>query len=141
MNNQRKEFCREYVKNGSNGTQAYLKAYPKSKSDTARKKASHLLTIVDIKEYIEQLQQKAENKAIMSIQARQEYLTKIITGEELDRYYTMAGPIDAEANLTTKMKALDILNKMTGQYVTKIEGEVNISYESKLKEVIDENDY
>ena len=49
MNNKQITFCQEYVKNGLNGTQAYLKAYKTcKKEDTAKVNASRLLTNANI---------------------------------------------------------------------------------------------
>ena len=48
---------------------------------------------------------------------------------------------DNEATRNEKLKALDILNKMDGEYVTKVEGNMNLSYEDKLKEIVDANEY
>ena len=39
------------------------------------------------------------------------------------------------------MKAIDILNKMDGQYVTKLEGNIGLSYEEALKKVSDTDEY
>ena len=114
LNNKQKVFCREYVKNGNNGTQAYMKAYPDASEESARRLASQLLTNIDIQNYIKELQDKAESKDIMTTIQKKEFLTNMILK-------------DAEANRTDKLKALDILNKMDGDYVTKIEADVELS--------------
>ena len=106
MNNNQKLFCQEYVKNGSNGTQAYLKSYKNCTEVTARKNANKLLTNTDILKYIEELQNKIEDENIMSAEKRMIYLSSIIKGDE---------------NTSDKIKAIDTLNKMDGQYVKKIE--------------------
>ena len=43
--------------------------------------------------------------------------------------------------ISTKIKAIDTLNKMSGEYITKVEGNMNISYEDSLKEVADTDEY
>jgi len=128
LNNKQKVFCREYVKNGSNGTAAYMKAYSKCTEETARRNASKLLTNTDIQNYIKELQDKAESKDIMTTIQKKEFLTKMILK-------------DKRANRSDKLKALDILNKMDGEYITKVEGNLNLSYEEKLKEVVDRDEY
>ena len=69
LNNNQKLFCQYYVENGLNGTQAYMKAYKSCKNEeSARRMASKLLTKVDIQEYIQTLQGKVEEKAIVKIE-------------------------------------------------------------------------
>lgn len=69
LTNNQMRFCQEYVKLGMNGAQAYLAVYKNCKSaDTARKHASRLMTKEDIQKYISELQDKVEEKAIVSIE-------------------------------------------------------------------------
>ena len=117
LNNNQKAFCREYVKNGNNGTKAYMKAYKCNKETTARINASKLLTNTNILEYIKELQEKLEDKSIMSAKERMIFLTGVITGVVKENN-------ELEAEVNDKMKAVDILNKMSGEYTTKFEGNV-----------------
>lgn len=116
LNNNQKAFCREYVKNGNNGTKAYMKAY-KTNEATARRNASRTLTNADVLKYIEELQNKLEDKSIMSAKERMIFLTGVITGVVKENN-------ELEAEVNDKMKAIDILNKMSGEYTTKFEGNV-----------------
>lgn len=50
-------FCWEYVRNGGNGTRAYLVVHPDAKESTARSNASKLLTSGNIKERISQVRE------------------------------------------------------------------------------------
>ena len=69
LSNNQKLFCQEYLKLGMNGTQAYLNVYKTcKKEETAMASASRLLRNVKVKEYIEELQSKVEEKAIVSIE-------------------------------------------------------------------------
>lgn len=69
LSNQQKLFCQEYLKLGMNGTQAYLNVYKNVKKEaTARTNASRLLTKANIQEYIQELQSKVEEKAIVTIE-------------------------------------------------------------------------
>lgn len=128
LNNKQKIFCREYVKNGNNGTQAYMKAYPNCSEETARRNASKLLTNTDIQNYIKELQDKAESKDIMTTIQKKEFLTNMILK-------------DLDATKNEKLKALDILNKMDGEYTEKINISGELSYEKTIREVVDENEY
>lgn len=69
LSNQQKLFCQEYLKLGMNGTQAYLNIYKSCKKEsTAMTNASRLLSNAKVKEYIEELQSKVEEKAIVTIE-------------------------------------------------------------------------
>ena len=60
----------------------------------------------------------------MSAIERKKWLTKVIKGEEKDTvYYNVNGtntPIEKSADLNTKIKAIDTLNKMDGEYIEKL---------------------
>lgn len=78
LNKLQQQFCHEYLKLGMNGTQAYLKVYKNvKKEDTASVNASRLLRNAKVKEYIEELQSKAEEKAIVTIEDIVKELTAI----------------------------------------------------------------
>ena len=110
LNARQKAFCEYYVACG-NATEAAIKAGYKEKN--ARFVGCENLTKANIKEYIEELQQKAQTSRIMSAIERREFLTKIILKED--------------AKDTDRLKALDILNKMDGEYTEKVQlsGELN----------------
>jgi phage terminase small subunit len=61
----------------------------------------------------------------MTAQKRLEWLTELITS--------------GEESTTDKLKAIDIMNKMTGEYVQKVQAA--ISYEDSLRKVVDEDEY
>lgn len=137
MNNNQKLFCHEYVKNGNNGTRAYMEVY-KADEETARRNASRLLTKADVKEYIESLQEELKDEAIMSAKERMKWLTEVV--KDIQREVTSIRTADEDvivgdknADLNTKIKAIDIMNKMDGEYVTKVEGNVGIT---KLEDVL-----
>lgn len=137
LNNKQKVFCREYVKNGSNGTAAYMKAY-KSKENTARINASKLLTNTNISEYIKELQEKLEDNSIMTAKERMRWLSNVVRDVEKEGVKVKTSDNEfvvgeGTADLNTKIKAIDVLNKMSGEYVTKIEGKVSVE---KLEDLL-----
>lgn len=78
LSNNQKLFCQKYLELGMNGTQAYLNVYKTcKKEETAMASASRLLRNVKVKEYIEELQSKVEEKAIVSIEDIVKELTVI----------------------------------------------------------------
>lgn len=119
LNNKQKIFCREYVKNGNNATQAYMKAYPDSSEKSAKDNASRLIAKDSIQNYIQELQGKMEDKEIMSAKERMKWLTNLIDGKE---------------TTSDKLKAIEILNKMSGEYVTKVEADVSASIEIDIED-------
>lgn len=147
LNNNKKAFCREYVKNGNNGTQAYMKTHKNCSEESARRNASRMLTNADVQEYIKELQDKLEEEAIMTAKERMKWLTEVVNDiqqEETNVKIADSGEIKSvlkKADLQTKMKAIDILNKMSGEYVNKIEANVGVSYEDALKEVEADEEY
>ena len=61
LNERHKAFADEYLKNGMNGTQAYLSVYKSvTKESTAKVCASKLLTNVNLKAYIDSKIEKAK---------------------------------------------------------------------------------
>lgn len=122
LSNQQRKFCEEYVNNGNNGTQAYLKAYKTcKKEETAKASASRLLTNVNVTEYIEELRTALKKKAIMTAEERMIWLTGVVLGNVKEKVYYEGEESEREAYLNDKMKAMDMLNKMNGEYINKLE--------------------
>ena len=107
------------VVNGMSQRQAYLAAYPKSKKwkdKTIDNKASELFNKKEVLGRYHELLKKAEDEAIMSAAERKIWLSKIVKSGLINVDGTDV-PIKSDARL----KAMDILNKMSGEYITKIE--------------------
>ena len=126
LNARQKSFCEYYVASG-NATEAATKAGYKEKN--ARFIGSENLTKANIKKYIEELQEKAKGNRIMTAIERREFLTSMIK--------------DGAVKDTDRLKALDILNKMDGEYTQKVEVNGNINSNpfaglttDELKEII-----
>ena len=140
MKNKQITFCQEYVKNGLNGTQAYLKAYKTCKrEDTAKVNASRLLTNANIQNYIKALQEKIEDETIMTAKERMKWLSEVIKDIQREEIKIKLPDGSDEtlymknADLNTKLKAIDTLNKMTGEYKTILDGKVDIK---KLEDLL-----
>lgn len=110
LNARQKAFCEFYVASG-NATDAAIKAGYKEKN--ARFIGSENLTKANIKKYIEELQEKTKGNRIMTAIERREFLTSMIK--------------DGAVKDTDRLKALDILNKMDGEYTQKVEVNGNIN--------------
>ena len=110
LNARQKAFCEYYVASG-NATDAAIKAGYKEKY--AGVNADKLLKNTNIQKYIEELQEKAKGNRIMTAIERREFLTSMIK--------------DGAVKDTDRLKALDILNKMDGEYTQKVEVNGNIN--------------
>ncbi len=123
ISNQQRKFCEEYVKNGNVATKAYLIAYKSCKTEkTAGVNASRLLGNARIQEYIKELQDELKKKAIMSAEERMIWLSKVVNGDIKHTSYDDNGnSYENEAYISDKMKAIDIMNKMDGEYINKLE--------------------
>lgn len=66
LNKNQKAFCQEYMKNGMNGTKAYMKVYKMKDEDKAGASASRLLGNVRVQDYIKSLQDNLEKKALVT---------------------------------------------------------------------------
>ena len=126
LNARQKAFCEYYVASG-NATDAAIKAgYSES---YAKDRIHTLMKSIGISRYIEELQEKAKGNRIMTAIERREFLTSMIK--------------DGAVKDSDKLKALDILNKMDGEYTQKVEVNGNINSNpfnglttDELKEII-----
>lgn len=106
---------------GMSQADAYRSAYDASKmSDkTIHERASVLASQDKVKTRLKELRDKLASESIMSAQERMEWLTQIIK--------------DKDEGTNDKLKAVDILNRMSGEYVTKIDGNLSVA---KLEDLI-----
>ena len=97
---------------GMSQADAYRSAYDaKNMSDkTIHERASVLASQDKVKTRLKELRDKLANEKIMTAQERLQWLTELVKSQE--------------ASNTDKLKALDIMNKMDGEYVQKIAAEV-----------------
>lgn len=97
---------------GMSQADAYRSAYNASKmtDKTVHEKASLLASQDKVRARLSELRDKLANEKIMSAQKRLEWLTEVIK--------------DTHEKTENKLKALDIMNKMDGEYVQKIAAEV-----------------
>jgi phage terminase small subunit len=97
---------------GMNQADAYRSAYScKNMSDNAiYVNASKLAADTKVKLRLKELRDELAKPSIMTAQERLEWLTQRIEDEEVD--------------INAKLKAIDIMNKMQGEYVQKVETEL-----------------
>lgn len=116
MNERRKKFAEYYAQSG-NTVQSAIKAGYSEKYANAR--AYELLEDVGVAEYVRRLAEAARDERIMTAKERQAMLSDIAKDNG-------NAPSD-------RIKAVDTLNKMTGEYTVKVDAAVKTS--DKLSDV------
>lgn len=111
MTERQKKFAEYYAQCGNAAQSAIQSGYSKKYANT---NASKLLQNTTITEYIKQLTEDAQTARIMTARERQAILSDIAK--------------DAQNELSDRIRAIDTLNKMTGEYTQKvsIDGDVGV---------------
>lgn len=110
LTDKEEKFCNNFV-SGMNQSDAYREAYDNNMTDKQIwEEASKLMKKPKVIQRITELRDKASDKAIKSAIERKIWLTNQID--------------DEDNSLNDRLKALDILNKMDGEYITKIDADV-----------------
>lgn len=131
------KFVQNIVK-GMSQRQAYKDAYNAKYSDKAiDEKASTLFNSEKVQERYKQIIEKLQEESIMTAKERMKWLTDVINGVEKETGVEFddgeVHEYERPANLNTKLKAIDILNKMSGEYTTKLEGDIKVN---KLEDLL-----
>lgn len=106
---------------GMSQADAYRSAYDSKKmSDNAiYREASLLMAHPKITQRLAELSAKADRPKIMSAQKRLEWLSDRIEDDAVD--------------INAKLKAIDIMNKMEGEYVQKVVADVDTSFNINIE--------
>lgn len=132
------KFVRNLVQ-GMSQREAYKNSYnAENMSDKViDNEASLLFNSPEISMRYQELIERAATVSVMTAQERLEFLTEVIKDVQREHKITVTedGSVsyDVPADLNTKLKAIDLMNKMQGEYTTKIEGELKVS---KLEDLI-----
>lgn len=148
LNVKQEKFIQNII-NGMSQRQAYKDAYnAKYKDEDIDSKASNLFNSDKVQARYKELMGKLEDEAIMSAKERMIWLSKIVNGEILEDVPVMTdiknekvNTIKCPTKIDTKIKALDTLNKMSGEYTTNIKGNLTLTYEDAIKKVSGTNEY
>ena len=126
LNIKQEKFIQNIVK-GMSQREAYKDAYKVNYDENAiDNNASKLFNKDEVQTRYKELLQELEDKSIMSAKERMIWLTKVINGQITHTSYDGNGnAYDNEAYISDKLKSIDILNKMSGEYITKIDADVN----------------
>lgn len=126
----REKFCQEMAKLG-NQRQAYKKAFncKNMKDEVIDVRASELMRDSKVKVRLSELAEETKNKNIADAKEIQEYLTRVMRGEEKEECVTVEGTGEgcSEARIIKKQvtpkdrtKAAETLAKMTGCFDIKV---------------------
>lgn len=134
------KFVQNLVK-GMTQREAYKNSYDAKnmKDETIDSKACLLFKEDKIRARYDELIEKSMDKAIMTAKERKKWLTEVIKDIQKEEVKIKLPTGEEEvigsknADLNTKIKAMDILNKMSGEYTTKIEGDISVK---KLEDIL-----
>lgn len=116
MTERQKKFAEYYAQSGNTVQSAIKAGYSEAYANST---ACKMLENARVVEYIKQLTEKAQTARIMTARERQALLSDMAKNSK-------NSPAD-------RIRAIDTLNKMTGEYVAKIQAEVKTS--EKLSDV------
>lgn len=114
LTDNQKRFAEEYVFNGYNATQAYLKAYNTDNYGTANSEAYRLLRKPHVKEYVDKLLKESYEATLITAERVALKLAEIAFSEKEDKEY----------NASAKLKALDLLQKQLNLQHQKIDANI-----------------
>ncbi|MFK4936073.1 terminase [Lactococcus garvieae] len=104
---------------------SYREAFPKAKrwkNNTVDSRASELLKVSEVLGRYKELQEEAQDAAIMSRKDRMIKLSEIAQNDE---------------EPSSQIKAIDTLNKMDGDYISKVELSGSVDIKSRSQEIQD----
>jgi phage terminase small subunit len=115
-----KAFCDEYMSNGLNACQAYLTIYKNVKYSTAQTEGPALLRKHHVQVYLTQIKSEVARRNVIKREENIDILRKILNDslKDKDTYHAL--------------KALDMLNKMAGFYITQPLVSLNSTGEIKI---------
>ena len=144
LTDKQERFCQNIIE-GMSQADAYRQAYPNNNmaDKTIQENACRLAKKPAVKARIKELRDQLAKPTIMTAQERLEYLTRVINGEQGEKMVQMVDgepiEVDVPTSLKNKLNAIDIMNKMQGEYTQKINA--NISYEDNLRKLIGDDEY
>lgn len=132
MNNRQKRFVTEYIID-HNATQAAIRAGYSER--TARSQGQRLLTNVDIKNAIKELQNRIRDKNIaeakeveefLSLSMRGEIKEEVVVTENIGDFASKARLIKKQLSGRDRIKAAELLGKRYALFTDKIDVEGNV---------------
>lgn len=131
------KFVRNLIK-GMSQREAYKNSYDAENmtDKSIDEEACRLFKDSKVSSRYKELQDRLEDATIMTAKERLEYLTEVIMGLQGENIVEIVDGETIERTVPTSMKnklsAIDLMNKMQGEYVTKVEGNVSVKLEDLL---------
>lgn len=116
------------IVSGMSQRQAYKEAYNAENmtDESIDVEACKLFNDTKVTQRYKELMKKLEDEAIMTARERMIWLSDVVKGKVKHTSYGSNGEAyENEAYISDKLRAVDTLNKMSGEYVTKVEADVN----------------
>ena len=123
----------QFVQNiiqGMSQADAYRNSYSTKRmtDKTIIEEASKLMANPNITARVQELRDQLAGESIMTAKERLEYLTRVVKGLETEEKteWDDGKPVTCRepASIKTRLNAIDLMNKMTGEYVQKVEAAV-----------------
>lgn len=120
-------FVQEIIK-GKSQADAYRTAYScKNQSDkTVWENASRVANNSKVQARLKELRDKSASDSVMTAQKRLEWLTEQIASNDVD--------------VNAKLKAIDIMNRMQGEYVQKIAADLEVTKTTISIDLVDDEE-
>lgn len=119
LNERQRKFVLAYAKSG-NALQSAIEAGYSEK--TAGSIGQRLLNNVEVAAALKKLGTRRTKRKLDSIEGRRAWLMSVIEGELSDVHVDKDGvDSDVRPSLPVRLKAIDQLSKMSGDYITKVE--------------------
>ena len=124
---------------GMSQREAYKNSYnAENMSDkTIDNKAYQLFKKDDIRARYDELMDKAMDESIMSAKERLKWLSDLVNNIQVEQVTKIVNgetvTVKIHADFDQKIKAIDTMNKMTGEYVNKVEANLSVD---KLEDLL-----
>jgi phage terminase small subunit len=124
------KFVRNLIQ-GMSQREAYKNSYDAENmtDKTIDEEACRLFNDSKISARYRELQDRLDKATIMTAQERLEYLTEVIQGIQREQVVQIvegeAIEVEVPTSIKNRLSAIDLMNKMQGEYVTKVEADVN----------------
>lgn len=114
---------------GKSQAEAYRTAYNSKATDkTCYEEGSKLMNNPKVASRLAELRAQMIGPAIMTAQERLEFLTEVINGTRGEKVIQVVDgeqvEIEVPASMKNRLSAIDIMNKMSGEYTQKVEASV-----------------
>ena len=123
---------------GESQADAYRAAYSTQRmtDKTVWEKASRLMADDKVRARVKELRDQLAEESIMTAQERLQYLTRIVRGVEKEKVPNIVNgkvfEVEVLPAIKQRLSAIDIMNKMTGEYELKVKGSLTCKLEDLI---------